>query len=374
MKFKQPFAPNQSECVCVRYIPTGTLPALFVCFALGFLYLQCGFALQGGPPGQGNPQDVAVVSSPRDSINLPEGEEEKLADIELAAERGDRQALRTHLQDVDAAVQAAAFNALSASDTPSAVQDLLAIIRDQSNPTRWQALWLLDQSWQVDQQIVMQTFRVAARDSDPLVSDYALQALAARQDPDALPGNIGSPETESQATKLAATQTAASGGDSQTLRQYLRDTDAAVQTAAFDALAAQDTNAAVQDLLADIKDSSMPAREQSLQLLDLSPQVDQATVISALIDALGDSDSSVGNYALQALARRAEPEGMGALTQAFQSSDAQTRLLIINSVAQTDAGLQFLREARSDSDETVRNAAASRLEESTESIGETQQQ
>jgi len=377
VKSRQAVAPKWGngsvECVDVRHIAASAIPTLFVCFMLGFLNPVCGLAFQG-PPSQGNPQDGAVVPVSLGPDDLPEGQEEKLAAIEAAANGRDRRELQRHLQDVEAAVQAAAFDALSAENAPSAVQDLLAIVSDTNHPTRWQALWLLDHALQADQRVVLAALREALKDPDPVVSDYAQGALAARQEADALPGNIGSPETDSQLTRLAGGYAAASGGDYQALRYYLQDIDAAVQATAFDALAGHDAGAAVRDLLANIKDSTNPARCQALQLLDESAQADRATVLAALIDSLADSDPSLGDYALQALARRAEPEGMSALIQAFQNKDAVTRLTIIDAIGLTDAGVQFLREALLDSDERVRTAAQTRLKQTAEAAGRTDQQ
>jgi HEAT repeat protein len=300
---------------------------------------------------------------------VPEEQDAKLAAVSAAAKRREREALRRYLRDEDAAVQAAAFTALAAENAPAAIQELLAILKDPDHPTRWQALWLLDQSLQADQQVVRAALRGAAQDADPLVSDYALQALAARQDGNAFSGNRGSPEADSQSTKLAATSRAASGGDHQALRGYLQDIDAAVQGAAFDALVEQDADSAIGELLATIRDATNPVRWQSLQLLDQSLVGDEATARTALIDALNDVDPLARDYALLALARRAEPEGMNALTQAFHDSDAGTRVAVIDAMGQTEAGLQFLREALSDPDETVRDAAAARLAEASADAG-----
>jgi HEAT repeat protein len=136
-----------------------------------------------------------------------------------------------------------------------------------------------------------------------------------------------------------------------------------MQAAAFDSLAAHDNPAAVESFLAEINDSSQPVRLQALQLLTQSPQADEQTVMTTLIDALNGADPAFSAYAAQALAQRGTPEAMNALSGMLNSSDPSTRLLVLQSVAQTEAGLPLLRAALSDSNETVRSVAAALLQQ-----------
>jgi len=106
--------------------------------------------------------------------------ETKLASVDDAAHGGNLEALRTYVRDADRAVQQAAFDALCANDETSALQELLAIIRDTSQPTRLQALELLNNAPQVDDQTVRSALGNWVSDPDPLVSEYATAALAAR--------------------------------------------------------------------------------------------------------------------------------------------------------------------------------------------------
>jgi HEAT repeat protein len=218
--------------------------------------------------------------------------------VEEAAARGDRLALRRHMDDGDAAVQAAAFEALSAEDAGSAVEALIEIVKAGRQPTRWQALRLLDQSPQADQREVEEVLRDAQADADPLVSEYARGALAAR--------------AEGQSDER----------DEQALLDGLRSTDAAVQAAAFETLAAQDADAAVHDLLAAATDPGNPARLQAFRLLAESPQVGEDTKVAALRDAVADPDPELSDYARRALARRAAPSGSHE-----RGGSSETRLL-----------------------------------------------
>jgi hypothetical protein len=174
---------------------------------------------------------------------------------------------------------------------------------------------------------------------------------------ESLPG-AGPLLDDSQTERLAAVEAAAAIQDREALGKYMQDANAAVQAAAFDALAAHDNPAAVENLLAEINDPSQPLRLQALQLLTQLPQADEQTVMSTLIDALNGADPSFSAYAAQALAQRGTPEAMNALTDMLNSANPSTRLMVLQSVAQTEAGLSLLRAALSDSDATVRSAAA----------------
>ncbi len=166
------------------------------------------------------------------------------------------------------------------------------------------------------------------------------------------------PDAAQQESQFAAIESAAAGGDLEELRSYLQDIDPAVQAAAFHALATQAQVTAVDDLLAGVKDTSQPTRLQGLQLLAQSSEAEDQTVMAVLRDALKDPDPSFIAYAVQELAGRDNAEAMDALSAAFHSTDPSTRLMIIQSVANTQEGLPLLSEALSDTDETVSNAAA----------------
>jgi HEAT repeat protein len=137
-----------------------------------------------------------------------------------------------------------------------------------------------------------------------------------------------------------------------------------VHAAAFDALAANDNAAAVENLLADINDVSQPGRLQALQILAQSSQADEQTVTTTLIDALNGADPTLSAYAARALAERGTPGAMNALSEMLNNSDPSARLTVLQSVAQTQAGPPLLSSAAlSDSNETVRSAAAALLQQ-----------
>jgi len=171
-------------------------------------------------------------------------------------------------------------------------------------------------------------------------------------------------DTETQDAKLKEIEDATKAGDRGTLRKYLSDADPAVQTAAFNALLTQDKDAAISGILAAVRDSTdTMARVQSLQLLDQSGAADESTMISALRDALQGSDAALSAYAIQSLSGRGTADALDALSDGLRSSDPSIRLMVVESVAQSPGGIPLLREAASDPDEAVSNAATTLLKQ-----------
>jgi hypothetical protein len=177
------------------------------------------------------------------------------------------------------------------------------------------------------------------------------------------PASSGSGNDEED-KKMAAVEAASSRKDWGTLRRYLRDPDAQVQAAAFDALSEHDKDGAIASLLAQFRSAgSADSRLQALTILDQSGVADDQTMVAALRDALRDPDSDLNSYAVQALVGHGGEQAMDALTEALHSPDPATRLMVVESVAQTDEGLPLLREAASDPDESVSSAATALLKE-----------
>jgi len=312
---------------------------------------QGAFTTSGVPTETAGPQHPAGATPTDPSLSpLLADHEAKLAAIAAAARTANLQAMRLYLNDTDPVIEEAAFEALVANDARSAVQYLLSIIRDTGQLTRRQSLEILANSSWGHEGLIVAALRSSAGDQDPLVRQYAIEALALLDD-EAPSGNvpvgpsqgpftssggqaniadqqalfmssgaqadIGGPQPTTQATgtppawtladtdtKLAAVDKAAQDGDQEALRTYVRDSDPAVQRAAFDALFAQAEIVAVQDLLSIIRDSSQAARLQTLELLNTAPQIDDQTVRAALRDAVSDPDPLVRAYAAQALAVR----------------------------------------------------------------------
>ncbi len=177
------------------------------------------------------------------------------------------------------------------------------------------------------------------------------------------------PEAEPQESQLAALQAAATGGDREVLHNYLQDADPTIQAAAFDALAAQDKALAVEDLWANVQDTSQPTRLQALELLVQTAGVNEQTIMAVLRDALQDPDPAFNAYAIQVLAGRGDADATDALREALHSTDPSTRLMVLESIAHTETGLSLLRMALADADKTVSDAAATLLKQAEAGTG-----
>ena len=324
--------------------------------ALRDLLLHVDYAITPGPQGSASPRGTRVIivgrSSP-DSSPAPS----------VAASETNAPAAEAVIQPAESAPADADPQASTASSIPAGEtgEDRQVVKQTQQQ--------LADQPAETEQQSVLAATPDELKNPDPSASPDAVQSPAQTADAaglgtlsESLPG-IGPQLDDSQTEKLAAVEAAAAIQDREALGKYMQDANAAVQAAAFDALAAHDNPVAVENLLAEINDPSQSVRLQALQLLTQLPQADEQTVMTTLIDALNGADPAFSAYAAQALAQRGTPEAMNALTDMLNGANPSTRLTILQSVAQTEAGLSLLRAALSDSDATVRSSAAVLLQQ-----------
>jgi hypothetical protein len=325
--------------------------------ALRDLLLHLDYAITPGPQGSASPRGARVIIVGRSS-----------PDLSLAGSVAERE---TNVPTAEAAIQAAESAPVDADSQASKLeliqagktgQNGEAVKQDeQEQPT--------NQPGETDQQSFSPTAPSELTDPDTSASAAEVQppaqnaeAVGLETSSEDLPGS--DPQIDdSQTKKLAAVETAAAIEDRGALNNYMQDPNAAVQAVAFDALAAHDNPAAVENLLSQINDLSQPGRLQALQLLSQLPQADEQTVMTTLIDALNGTDPSFSAYAAQALAQRGTAEAMSALSELFNSSGPSTRLMILQSVAQTEAGQSLLRTALSDLNEAVRSAAMALLQQ-----------
>lgn len=325
--------------------------------ALRDLLLHVDYVITLGPQGSASTRGTRVIIVGRPLPDSPTTSSVKKSETNAPAAEAVTQAADSAPADTDP--QASKLASIQTEETG---EDHQAVGQAQQQQ-------LANQSVQTDQQSSPAAAPGELKNPDPSASADAVQPPTQNADAVALASSSeGLPGTDpllddSQTVKLAAIETAAASQDRAALTEYMQDANAAVQAAAFDALAARDNPAAVENLLAEINDPSQPVRLQALQLLTQSPQADEQTVMTTLIDALNGADPSFSAYAAQALAQRGTPEAMNALSEMLNSSDPSTRLMVLQSVAQTEAGLSLLRAALSDSNETVRSAAETLLQQ-----------
>jgi HEAT repeat protein len=258
----------------------------------------------------------------------------KLAEIGSAV-AADQATLRNYLRDPDPIIGAAAFDALGIGDKRAAVEALLEVVNDPTEPVRLQALQLVLSSSDLEEETWVATLRAALADPDPAFAACATQALGGLEiDPAA---------------------------DDATFRYHLRDPDPAVGAAAFDALGVRNKEAAVGALLEVVNDPTEPVRLQALQLLLGSLEAGEATLAATLRTALADPDSAIVACAVQELGGRDDAEAISALAEALGAGDLPTRLLIVQSIASNTSAVPLLHQGLEDPDETVRTAATAVL-------------
>jgi hypothetical protein len=170
-------------------------------------------------------------------------------------------------------------------------------------------------------------------------------------------------EEDNQEERLTRLQTFAQQGDVAALQQAVFDPDQTIQMAALEVLAEQDQQDAIALLLSATKSDQPERRFQALNLLYQTGQADERTILSALSEALADADTNVKGYAIQALAERGGPDALEPLRQVLHDPDPAIRMRVIEHVMPEEQGLALLQEALSDEDETLRSAAASKLEQ-----------
>ena len=179
---------------------------------------------------------------------------------------------------------------------------------------------------------------------------------------------------ERQHEKLAAIARGRETADKRSLAALLRDRDPIIAAAAFDTLREHDSDAASEELLEVIHDTTEPTRLRALQLLVSGADADDASVLDALRFALDDPDSALVVFAAETLGSREDFSAMSALTDAMREGSVATRLLIVRSVGTSDAVRPYLYDGLRDRDETVRSAAAAALFPSDPSENEKEKQ
>jgi HEAT repeat protein len=178
--------------------------------------------------------------------------------------------------------------------------------------------------------------------------------------PPAANESVAASDAAAQETKLAAIA-AAGIVDTDALRRLMRDRDPVVGSAAFHAWMEGDRNAALQELLDVVVDTTEPTRLRALQLLLAASDSSDAAGLDALRTALADADSALVVLAVQTLMNGDDPAAASLLSDALRDGSVATRRLIVQTVGAGDDARGYLYSALNDVDETVRSAAAAAL-------------
>ncbi len=190
--------------------------------------------------GSGGGPNVALTRGRRGSEEGGSGQQDKaLTAVEAAAAKGDLETLSKAVQSSDPAVQAQAFDELSKLNPPAALDALSNALKSDEPTLRLQALQLLDQSEEADNDTVVSAMSQALNADDTSIKDYAIQALARRggsQEMDLLRQALGDPDP---AVRLMVVETVGQVPEAlPLLQQALTDSDPSVSAAASQLLKA----------------------------------------------------------------------------------------------------------------------------------------
>ncbi|HEY6293859.1 MAG TPA: HEAT repeat domain-containing protein [Terriglobia bacterium] len=193
----------------------------------------------------------------------------------------------------------------------------------------------------------------------------------------ALFGRLNSPEGVSRARVVILSATAGAaidlGNSTQTAqsavsqaqrslwRAHLLSADPAEQDAGFREvvkLGPKEAFDALEDVI--INGDGVP-RLRALQFMDQDEDIDQRAVMGALRDALNDQDSSLRDYAVQAIGRHPGSESIDLLHQVFNDGDAAQRLSVLESISQRTDAKAIIQQAASDPDQAVSGLATELL-------------
>jgi hypothetical protein len=181
--------------------------------------------------------------------------------------------------------------------------------------------------------------------------------------PQEAPPDSGQSSEDDDARKLAAIQAAVRERDFGALRDEIMSADPNTQGTAFEALSQLDPGGAVDAIVSAAKSGDSTLRVQAIQLLGATAADESEAVFATLGDELKDKDPTVRAAAIQALATRGGDTAMHLLLGALQDPEPPVRMLVIQSVAQSEEGRPLLEKATLDPDESVRLSASTWLEQ-----------
>jgi len=166
---------------------------------------------------------------------LEEASDEREQQIKLGkiyAVTTDKAKLQAYLRDADPAIAASAFGALGVRDKQGAVQALLGVVNDPTEPVRLQALQILLSSPDVDK--AMLDLRAALEDADTALVACAAQELGGRNDVEALNTLADVLRTGDAPARLLVVQSIANNTSAAyLLYQSLNDPNETVRNAAW---------------------------------------------------------------------------------------------------------------------------------------------
>ncbi|MFH0351801.1 MAG: HEAT repeat domain-containing protein, partial [Chromatiales bacterium] len=179
-------------------------------------------------------------------------------------------------------------------------------------------------------------------DDAALVLRYPTERSGARPDP--LPTEVwvlGQPGNDGERNRMATQSPSPRAGSAREA-----------------ATTGQDDFAAIMEMTASVDPDT---RERALGRLAVSENQTDPAAQAVFRAALADADGSVRAQAVYALARGGAPQSVHVLRDALRDVDVSVRLMAVDSAGADEPGTALLHEALADEDETVRVAAAIKL-------------
>lgn len=165
------------------------------------------------------------------------------------------------------------------------------------------------------------------------------------------------PQTPDAAQPEGEEESSAADAKFAALLSLLSQPDLILANSVFHDLLTENPEAALEALLRLVEDSSNPHRVQAVQLLLNSQLLDSDLADPAVRRALRDGGPAVAHGAIEELAGRNDKQALGLLNEIMNSGDADTRLLLVQSVADNFAASGLVQRGLSDPDPGVRLAA-----------------
>ena len=162
-------------------------------------------------------------------------------------------------------------------------------------------------------------------------------------------------------TEAETGRSAAAQAKHNTWRAQLLSTNPAEQDAGFREVIKLGPKEAYDALADVIGNGDGIARLRALQFMDQDSQIDQSLVMGSLHDALGDQDSVLRDYAVQALGRHPGADSLDLLRQVYSDGDSTVRLNVIEAVSQRTDAHTLLQQAATDPDQAVSSLATELL-------------
>jgi HEAT repeat protein len=168
---------------------------------------------------------------------MEEEQDERLKALHTFAQQSNEAALQQALFDPDPTIQEAAFTLLAEQDHQRAIAALVDATTSDQPEVRLQALHLLHQTDQVDEETVSSALGAALADADPTVKEAAIQALADRGGADTLGALRQAFHDPDPSIRILALEHAAQQDQGlPLLQEALADEDEIVRSVAFSRL------------------------------------------------------------------------------------------------------------------------------------------